>query len=39
MTAVGQGRPPHPDAGARRELAELLAGVRDLEGDYDSAIS
>lgn len=38
MTAVGHGRPLPADAGARRELAELLAGARDLDGDYDSTI-
>jgi len=38
MTAVGHGRPVHPDAAARWELAELLAGARDLGGDYDSTI-
>lgn len=38
MTAAGHGRPLPADAGARRELAELLAGARDLAGDYDSTI-
>lgn len=38
MTAVGRERLPRPDAAARRQLAELLAGARDLDGDYDSSI-
>jgi hypothetical protein len=37
MTAGGQAR-ALPDAQARRQLAELLAGARGLDGDYDSTI-
>jgi hypothetical protein len=38
MTAAGQRPLPRPDATARRQLAELLAGARDLDGDNDSSI-
>ena len=38
MTAIGQARPDDEEMGRRRELAGLLAGVRDLDCDYDSTI-
>jgi hypothetical protein len=40
VTTHPQPADPHArgEQGARRELAELLAGARDLDGDYDSSI-
>ena len=39
MTAIGHARPADEDRARRlQELAELLAGARDLDGDYDSTI-
>ena len=39
MNASGDARPQDPELGRRRELAELLAGARDLASDYDSTIA
>jgi hypothetical protein len=39
ITASGHAQPRDPELGRRRELAELLAGARDLSGDYDSTIA
>lgn len=39
MTAIGHGRPTDSDRARRlQELVELLAGARDLDGEYDSTI-
>jgi hypothetical protein len=38
MTAARTEKPPADEQDARRELALLLAGARDLADDYDSTI-